>query len=287
MQKFYCLIGFLIVIVYQVSAQDEGTITKRERIDKSSSVFLGGGMSFTFGDNIGDYSRGYNVDAGFVKRLNRILSVGGGISYQTFKYDPDKTEKSLFLYEDTYTSEDGYLAKDGVLVGFDGGKIDMMSLGLIVKVNFVPVKDDSKFSVYAFARPFVSYVKRSEVLGAGIAFGMEDLDDDGEFSEEELATGVLAYGQLFEEEEATGDAKEYSGMTGGVFLGPGIEMNPGKAFSISLQASIGYTFPISFISTAKYKDMSLDEALADDEDYPMTKEGFPSINLQLGFSYNF
>ncbi len=145
--------------------------------------------------------------------------------------------------------------------------------------------DDSKVSVYAFARPFVSYVNRKDVLGAGVSFYMEDTNFDEQFDQDEFANGTII--DIIQEEEASGDSKEYNGFTGGIFIGPGIELNPGKSFSVSLQASVGYTLPVSFISTSKYEDMSLEEALDSEYDYPITKEGFPSFNIQLGFSYNF
>ncbi len=64
MKKLYYLAGFLLLITFYSNAQDEGKIVKRERISKSSNIFLGGGMSFTFGRNIGDYGKGYKVYLG-------------------------------------------------------------------------------------------------------------------------------------------------------------------------------------------------------------------------------
>ena len=64
MKRIFCLAG-LLLSAYTIVAQDEGVIQKRERIDRSKSVFLGLGPSFTLGENIGDYSVGFNVEAGF------------------------------------------------------------------------------------------------------------------------------------------------------------------------------------------------------------------------------
>ena len=49
------------------------------------------GASFTLGENIGDYSVGFNIEAGFVKRMNRVFSIGPSISYLSFEYDPEET----------------------------------------------------------------------------------------------------------------------------------------------------------------------------------------------------
>ena len=86
MKKITCLAGFLLLSAGTLFAQDEGVISKRERIDRSKSVFVGLGPSFTFGENIGDYSVGLNFEAGFVKRLNRVLSIGPSISYVVVHY---------------------------------------------------------------------------------------------------------------------------------------------------------------------------------------------------------
>jgi hypothetical protein len=293
MQKIYCLLGLLIILVSNVHGQDEGKISKRERIALSSNLYLGGGMSFTFGDNIGDYSRGYNVEVGYLKRLNRVLSIGGGLSYQTFKYDPDKTGTNNAFRGDQYVDDDGYDAIPALYIQFEGGDIKMTSASFTIKLNFVPVKDDSKFSVYAFAKPFVSMVNRTEVTGDALYFEIQDLDDDGNFTKEELIEAAFNNSYAFEwnaessDYPVSKDLKKDTDVTGGIFIGPGIEMNPGKGFSISLQASIGYTFPVSLVSTEKYKHLTVEDFASENQKFPMTKEGFPSLNLQLGFSYNF
>ena len=91
MTKFTYLAIFLMVCSIVLRAQDEGTIVKRERIERSSNIFVSGGPSFTLGKNIGDYSTGFSIDAGYQKRLNRVLSIGPSFSYLSFKYDPEVT----------------------------------------------------------------------------------------------------------------------------------------------------------------------------------------------------
>jgi hypothetical protein len=68
-----------------VLAQDEGTIVKRERIQRDKNIFVGGGISILGGSNSGDYSSGLNIEAGYGKRLNRVFSIGGSFSFLRFK----------------------------------------------------------------------------------------------------------------------------------------------------------------------------------------------------------
>src|SRR3989337_3602771 len=90
MKKLYVLILFSAFITI-VNAQDEGTIVKKARLERSKGIFIGGGPSFTLGKNIGDYSKGLNFEAGYLTRLNRVISIGPSISYISFKYDQKKT----------------------------------------------------------------------------------------------------------------------------------------------------------------------------------------------------
>jgi hypothetical protein len=272
--------------------KDEGTIVKRERLTRSNNIFLSGGPSFTLGKNIGDYSSGFNGEAGFVKRVNRVLSIGGSLCYLQFKYDPEKTGTNNIFRGDDYIDADGYWARPAIFIDFKGGTINLMSLSGIIKVNFVPVKDDSKFSIYGFAKPFIAMVKRTEVNGNATYFEIQDLDDSGDFSEEELVEAVFNNSFTIEWDADSGyeisdDLKEDNSVTGGIMFGPGVELYPGKKVTVFLQASIGYTFPVSFISTEKYEDTRVEDFYEDDQKFPMTKEGFPSVNIQAGVSFNF
>ena len=55
-------------------------------------------------------------------------------------------------------------------------------------------------------------------------------------------------------------------------------------FRFISQAAIGYTFPVSYISTESY-DNTINSYI--DDEFPIVKKGFPSLNLQFGVSYNF
>ena len=74
----YCKGMFIIVTLLTISiyvcAQDEGPISKKVAFAKGRSFYLIGGPSFHLGK--GDYSSGLNLEAGYLVRLNRTLSIG-------------------------------------------------------------------------------------------------------------------------------------------------------------------------------------------------------------------
>jgi len=308
-----CLAILFIISPFLVGAQDEGTIVKKERIDKSQGFFFGLGPSFTFGDNIGDYSTGFNIEMGFQKRLNRVFSIGPSISYLSFKYDPEATTDiggSAYvgtgdpLDWGTKYNLSGLDYTYGYLLELEGGDLSLISLALNLKLNLVPVKDDSKISVYGFAKPFISIASRTEVNGSDQRYTYEIYEDDnGTVS---TADDILYYnlgdGEVYQDftystgpdDDTPGSAEwgpdPYEALasetvvTGGIFIGPGIEFMPAKTVSIFVQAAFGYTFPVSFVSTGSYE--STIESYVNEE-FPIVKEGFPSVNIQVGMSFNF
>jgi hypothetical protein len=292
MKKVICLAGCLLLSGYLLYAQDEAVIRKKERIERSNSVFIDFGPSFTLGKNIGDYSVGFNVEAGFVKRLNRILSVGPSVSYLSFNYDQEKTGLNNAFIGGPYTDNQGNTLYEGLYFELEGGELSLISLAANLKLNFIPVKDNSKISVYAFAKPFVTYATRGEVTGKGTYLtNYGDIEDAADWEIErtfDWKAGADPFG-IFKGSE---DLKKQSQVTGGIFVGPGLEFLPAGKISAFFQASIGYTFPVSYISTKVYENSiktgnDLDVFLKDINEYPLTKKGFPSVNLQFGAAYNF
>jgi hypothetical protein len=301
MTKFYYLSFLLMVSSLLSNAQDEGTIVKRERIDRSKNIFVGFGPSFTLGKNIGDYSTGFNIEAGFVKRINRVFSIGPSLSYVKFKYDPEVTNegfKNAFI-GGPYIDNDGFEYYEGLGFEFEGGDISLISLALNLKLNLIPVKDNSKISIYGFAKPFVSYSTRTEVIGkATYAQNYGDISssqdwNDGIVDEDFPWTASSAYVKTTYGINVSEDMAEETKVTGGIFIGPGIEIAPAKKVSGFFQVAIGYTFPITFVSTEAFNQEgsqnNLDVLINSKriEEYPMEEAGFPSISLQFGLSYNF
>lgn len=259
----------LFVITTIAFSQDEGAVVKRERIQLDKGIFVGGGVSSVFGSNFGDYSTGINFEGGYLKRLNRVLSIGGSLSYLSFKYDPSILQAPPANGQDPANFY--YGTQNNVLVGFlldlKGADITITSLAFNIKLNFIPVKDNSVFSVYGFAKPFISSAKRSD-LSADAAI----------YTYDQNASDWTYYGN--QPDSYAGDSK----ITGGVFLGPGIEFFPGKQFSFFAQAAVGYTFPIEVVSTRSYPNTL--SVLDSGSTFPMKSIGFTSINFSAGVSFN-
>lgn len=267
--KSLVLVGLLSAGIAQ--AQDEGAVVKKERIERDKSIFVGGGISILGGDNLGDYSNGINFEGGFIKRLNRIVSVGGSFSYLKFAYEtitdkPDPSGQGLppnFYYD---TSIPLSSVDEGYFLSLSGGDVSIMSLALNLKVNFVPVKDNSVISLYAFAKPFIASSTVSSISGTA-----EYIYYDGSDWVYDASNDV----------SGTFDSK--SSITGGVFLGPGIEINPAKPISFFAQASFGYTFPMEVVSTRSYGNDFNDIGA---NNFPLASLGFTSINFAAGISFN-
>jgi hypothetical protein len=300
MTKSTYLAVFLMACALLLQAQDEGTIVKRERIDRSNNVFLAFGPSLTLGKNIGDYSIGFNIEGGFVKRLNRVFSIGPSLSFVKFNYDPEVTAegfKNAFV-GGPFVDVNGFEYYEGLAFEFEGGDISLFSLALNLKLNLIPVKDNSKISIYGFAKPFVAYSQRTEVTGK-TAYSVNYGDIS---SAEDWNNGVIdnfdwtagnPYVKNNYDIDVSEDMAEETKVTGGIFIGPGIEIAPAKNVSGFFQVAIGYTFPISYVSTEAYygegsqNDLDVLVSSGRIEEYPMEEAGFPSLNFQLGVSFNF
>lgn len=254
-------------------AQDEGAIVKKERIQLDKGIFVGGGVSIASGSNLGDYSTGINFEGGYMKRLNRVLSIGGSISYLSFKYDANvlKTKPDINgtgLSPNFYYDTQAALINDGYYLTLSGGDINIISLAANLKFNFVPVRDNSVISFYGFAKPFIASATVSTISGFV------------EYYHYDLSSNWVADPS----QSGTGTYNSKTSITGGIYLGPGIELNPAKAISIFVQASFGYTFPLDIVSTRSYgNDYYID---LQKPEFPTSSLGFTSINFSAGVSIN-
>lgn len=318
MKKIYC-IAFFVFTTLALNAQDEGAIVKKERFELGQGIHIGGGPSFTLSKDIGNYSTGLSFEIGYVKRLNRVISIGPSVSYLSFDYDAkvaDEDYSNIFIggpYGDQF-----YPYYAGAYYTLEGGDLKMWSLSCNFKLNLIPVTDASVVSIYAFAKPFISYATRTEVKGvlySLLNYGDPTNPDDWTYYSQyytnvplewragrELA--IDADGDEVPDFYFDGDGdgntdvvsdelKEKSGITGGIFIGPGIEFMPTRRVSFYLQASIGYTLPVSFVNTDHYSN---EENLGNDFDYfienngneyPTQKKGFSSLAVQAGLTFNF
>lgn len=318
MKRTLLSLTLITLTLTMLHAQDEGAAVAQERFARDNSIYIAGGPSLTFGDNIGDYSTGISVEIGYTKRLNKVLSLGGSVSYLQFKYDPSLTKAETA--DDLYVGNtDDYILRAipfddpnlthntkyglsevwdfGYLLNLEGGDLSLISLAFNIRIDFIPIGDNSKIAVYGFAKPFISMSKRTEVTGIGERYIYEMYEDDqGTFNDPNddwiyYNTGDdtwYADGYIDEWAWDSGPGypalKEESSITGGIFLGPGIEFMPSGKISAFVQAGFGYTFPVSYVSTESF-EKTAENYLSDD--FPIIKEGFPSLNIQAGISFNF
>ena len=144
----------------------------------------------------------------------------------------------------------------------EGGDLSLISLALNLKFNFIPITDDTKFSVYGFAKPFIAFANRGEVTGSGRRWVWEAYEDRRNTTTE---TDDLLYpdqndSKWYDDgfiddwtvEDGYPALEKESSVTGGIFIGPGIEFVPARPVSIYVQAAFGYTFPVSYVSTKSY-----------------------------------
>ncbi|MFZ2907220.1 MAG: hypothetical protein WAZ98_13540 [Cyclobacteriaceae bacterium] len=270
MKRNIALVSFLFLFT-ALHAQDEGTAVAQERFARDISVYVTGGPSLTLGKNIGDYKNGINFEIGLNKRSNKVLSYGGSVSYVKFKYDPSVTED---IGGSAFVQDNGGGYWEGYVINLTGGDLSLISVAGNIRLDIIPYNDNLKFAFYGFAKPFVSFSKRTDVYGVSDYYESFDDGVTWDLTESGIDWGPDDYDVL----------KEESKVTGGIFVGPGIEVMPSKAVSFFAQVAIGYTFPVSIVSTESY-DSTLDDYF--DDEFPMVTEGFPSINFQFGVSFNF
>jgi hypothetical protein len=122
--------------------------------------------------------------------------------------------------------------------------------------------------VYAFAKPFVASATVSGATGYAEYWEYDAVADDW-------------FADDTQDVDATTESK--TSITGGIFLGPGIEINPAKPISFFLQASFGYTFALDVVSTQSYSN---DLNSWQDSNFPYASVGFTSINFAAGISFN-
>lgn len=283
MKKFILVILGCLAFLPAVNAQPEvSTVDVKARFARSNSFTLSAGPAFVQGA-LGDYSTGLSFQGGYMKRMNKLLSLGLNLSYLGFAYDAEKTYK--YYYNDLVfvTSE----------LTLTGGDVELLSLGLNIKINLIPVSDDTKFSVYGIATPFVSSVTRGEVSGSALQY----TDDNND----------LIYDDYFNTDDWDASTfptlAEESTITGGIYLGFGIEFLPVQPVSFFAQASYGYTFPITFVSTSSflhdtdkrydandrlyYRDNNTRDQSYYNSEFPIIEEGFSALSICLGVSFNF
>ena len=301
---FFILLSLLSIGAF---AQDEGTAVARARFDRPNSVTVSAGLARTFGKNVGDYSRGSAIEAGFLHRLNKLVAIGGFVSMVRFGYDPSQTptsptDKDLFKgfdtdlritstnnvsYRDTYGSaiDANYDFPHGYQLSLSGGDVSLTTFGFNMKLNLIPVSDKLPVSVYVTVKPFAALAHRDDVSGSGQQYLYEARVSGGNF-EYNLGDGKW-YPSAYQEDwgpdgyPALGAENTF---TGGLLVGPGIEFAPAGPVSAFAQLTLGYTMPVSFVSTSSWPRTTASYV---NSSFPIINKGFPSMSLQVGLSYNF
>ena len=279
MKKLLGLVSLAMVMSIATLAQDEGAVVVKERFERDKGVYFSLGPAITLGKNLGDYSTGFSFEAGFLKRSNKVLSWGPNVSFLNFAYDESATYPYYYDPINDFALE----------VYLEGGNVKIISAGMNFKINFIPVSDNTVFSAYGIANPFISYVIRDEVLASADIF--EDTDLDGLYYE---YSGSVTYEAA--DYPALADDSKFSG---GVHLGFGVELKPAKAVSVFAQATFSYTLPISYVATESFlneEDQYVDAngLIYYDagnsfylEEFPIVEKGFSALSIKLGVSFNF
>lgn len=304
MIRYLFLLSALLVFCGSTVAQDEGLAVAKARFDRPNSVTIGAGISRVFNKNVGDYSNGTNAEISFLRRLNKLVAIGGFISTSSFKYDPKKTpsspsEKDLYkgfdtdlrvqstgntTYRDLYTIPDNYDFPHGFQLSLQGGDVSLTTVGANIKLNLIPVSDKLPVSVYVLARPFAAAAKRADVTGSGKMFLYEATVQNNQFV---ITNDQKWYPTNYSEEwgpEGYSSLKSQTTITGGLHIGPGIELMPSGPVSFYIQALLGYTLPCTFVSTGSYP---LTTGSYINANFPIVEKGFPVLNIQAGLSFNF
>lgn len=279
MKIWFLLLFIVLATCHDVLAQDEGVLTKKERVVRGKSLYFFAGPSYRFGSNDGDYSGGLNLEAGYLIRLNRIISIGPSLSFSKFKYDDSISDS--FGNEDATGNNiftDVYEVK---IVYMEGGSLTHFSVGFDVKFDFIPMADDRKFNVYGLVKPFLLLSSRRAVSAIVEPWQMLVLGDP---PSEYYYTGPPD--ELLNSETSGlsrwGSETEFSG---GLNLGVGGEYSLPSGLSFLVQASFRMTLPITYINTSAFDPSTLTGFYH--PDYPFVKEGFTTLNISLGVSYRF
>jgi hypothetical protein len=277
-RRFIPILLTLLSTYLAVQAQDEGTIAKKERVTRGKSVYFFAGPSFRFGNNDGDYSGGLQLEAGYLARLNRIVSVGPSLSFSKFKYDEsisdsygnkDATGNNIFMN-----------AYEIFIVELQGGDLTHFSAGLDVKIDFIPMTDSRRFNVYGLVKPFLLLSNRKEVSATVEYWQQNNLGDppsEWYYSgpTESVNSGTTGYSQW-------GAKTEFSG---GVNLGIGAEYSLPSGISFSVQSSLRMTLPVTYVNTSAFNPTIQSGYLP--PEYPLVKDGFTTLNISLGAVYRF
>lgn len=277
-----------IALCLQTSwAQEEGTLTKKERIVNGKGIYLLAGPSFRF-NNKSDYSGGLNLEAGFLKRLNRITSVGASLNYSKFNFDQSLSnsfENADAIGNNAFLEDGGY---EVYVVYMEGGDLNFLSIGLDFKFEFIPFSEERKLSVFGLVKPFLLVSNRSAVSASMEIWYPNNvpykLPYDSDLNNKWDAGGP-PYQYLSSDTPGLERWAADTEFSGGLGLGVGFDYSIKSNIKIFMQSTLEFTLPITHIKTNSFPPSRNDGYYH--PDYPFVKEGFSTINLSVGVSYYF
>ena len=265
-------------------AQEEGTVTKKERIVNGKSIYLLVGPTFRF-NNKSDYSGGLNLEAGFLKRLNRITSVGASIGYTKLNFSHSLSNS---FYNEDAIGNNAFIEDGGYEVYVDtlkGGNLNFLSVGLDLKFEFIPFSEARKLSAYGIIKPFLLVSGRSAVSALTRIFYSNTNPMILPFNEDNWSGGDLL-GNFNSESSGREHWASSTEISGGVGLGIGLDYSVKSNIKIFMQSTLKFTLPITHIKTNSFLPLRTNDGY-NNKDYPFVKEGFSTINLAVGVSYYF
>lgn len=281
MQRALYFILLIVPLSFQIAfSQDEGVLVKKREVSKPQSIFFSLGPGFRFVKNTSDYSGGFGLELGFLKRLNRNLSVGPSISYTKFHYDesisnsfsnPDAEGNNIFYEPGGYEIHITHLS---------GGNLSLLTAGYNIQFNFIPISELKKFSVYGFTKPFLLLASREAVTGTYDIY-YADAVPPGDPSDWSIST-----------ENNPASSPEWAADTEfsvGLNLGVGAEYRLPSGLEFNFQIAMGSTLPITSVWTNEFPNTLINSGsgLAVDPAYPLAKKGFATLTLSIGAAYNF
>jgi hypothetical protein len=283
------LVQWLIIILstyHAATAQEEGSISKKDRVTKGKSFYFLGGPSYRLGSNKGDYSGGLNLEAGYLFRLNRILTIGPSLSFSKFNYDqsisnsfgnPGAKGNNIFQQDDGPG-----LGYEIYVVHMNGGNLSLFNAGFNIKVDIIPSKEGRRFSAYGIARPFLLLTSRSEMTASvnlWYANTTNPLDDPKNWS------GGDPFDYLSKTKPGLEDWASSTQFSAGMNLGLGADYALPSGVSLFLQGTIGTTLPIKYIDTSAFPPYKTTGYYH--PDYPLGNHGFTTLNISFGAAYRF
>ncbi len=278
----------LFVFVLCGYGQDEGALIKKERFEFGKSLFFMAGPEFHFGKKA-DYTGGYTLKAGYVKRVNRIITLGPVLGFSRFAFQPSYSnsykngnEKGNNIFQ-VNDEDDALFLYYVFVVNMRGGNLNQFNLGLNTRINFIPYEADKKVSVYGMIEPFLLVSNRSKVTATTDVWSVQDFpfEDPKEWDPDSK--------ELYEELGPNSPSRSHwankTELTGGINVGLGIEISLPTHWKLYVQPALRYTLPITHINTTRYPALSVEGYK--NPKYPFAKESFSSIGILFGIAHNF